>query len=139
MITWVMCRPVSAKNVPPNSGTFQGLLNAVTCSTLISRIHSLACSTTNARPPAMVARIHPPAALRLPWFIAWTAMTMVRLLESRQNVITVEKMMLGVKSNGFGQSGFDTRLYVYANSSAENVSESEMMNSHIPNFFEFVA
>ena len=42
--------------------------------------------------------------------MAWTAITIVRLLESRQNVITLEKMMLGEKSNGFGQSGFETRL-----------------------------
>jgi hypothetical protein len=71
--------------------------------------------------------------------MACTAITIVRLLESRQNVITVEKMMLGEKWNGRGQFGFATRLNVYANNSAENVSESEAMNSHIPNFFEFVA
>jgi hypothetical protein len=64
---------------------------------------------------------------------------MVKLLDSRQNVITVEKIIAGEKSNGFGQSGLVTRLYVYANSMAENVSESEMMNSHIPNFFELTA
>ena len=46
--------------------------------------------------------------------------------------------MLGEKWNGVGQSGLETRLYVYANSSAEKVSASEMMNSHIPNFFELV-
>src|SRR5947209_12339680 len=134
-----MCRPVSAKKVPPNSGTPHGLLKAVTCSSLISFSHSLRWSTTNAPPPAMVARIHLAAALRFPWCIAWTAITMVKLLESRQNVITVEKIMAGEKSNGFGQSGLVTRLYVYANSMAENVSESEMMNSHIPNFFELTA
>jgi len=50
----------------------------------------------------------------------------------------LEKMMLGEKWKGVGQSGFETREYVYANKSAENVSASEMMNSHIPNFFEFV-
>jgi hypothetical protein len=32
-----------------------------------------------------------------------------------------------------------SRTYVYAISSAENVSASEMMNNHIPNFFEFTA
>jgi len=69
----------------------------------------------------------------------WTASTMVKLLESRQNVITVEKMIAGEKSNGLGQSGLVTRLYVYANSIAEKVSESEMRNNHIPNFFELVA
>ena len=51
----------------------------------------------------------------------------------------LEKMMLGEKWNGLGQFGFETRLYVYANKSAENVSASEMMKSHIPNFFELVA
>jgi hypothetical protein len=61
---------------------------------------------------------------------------MVKLLESRQKVMMLEKIMLGEKWNGVGQFGLETRLYVYANSKAENVRESEMMNSHIPNFFE---
>src|ERR1039458_5499362 len=60
----------------------------------------------------MVARIQRTVALRLPWFMACTAITMVRLLERRQNVITVEKMMAGEKSKGLGQSGLVTRLYV---------------------------
>jgi hypothetical protein len=64
---------------------------------------------------------------------------MVKLLDSRQKVMMLEKIMLGEKWKGFGQSGFDTREYVYANRRAEKVSESEMMNSHIPNFFELVA
>jgi hypothetical protein len=68
----------------------------------------------------------------------WTAITIVRLLVSSAKVITLEKMMLGEKWNGVGQFGLETRLYVYANSRAENVSASEMMNSHIPNFFELV-
>jgi hypothetical protein len=42
----------------------------------------------------------------------WTASTMVKLLDSRQKVITVENMMAGEKSNGLGQSGLVTRLYV---------------------------
>ena len=50
----------------------------------------------------------------------------------------LEKIMLGEKWNGLGHSGMATRQYVYANSSAVNVSESEMMNNHIPNFLEFV-
>ena len=70
--------------------------------------------------------------------MVWTAITMVRLLVSSAKVITLEKMMLGEKWNGVGQSGLETRQYVYANSRAENVSASEMMNSHIPNFFELV-
>ena len=37
------------------------------------------------------------AALRLPWCMAWTAITIVRLLESRQKVMIVEKIMLGEK------------------------------------------
>ena len=57
----------------------------------------------------MVARIHPPAALRLPWFMACTAITIVRLLESRQKVMMLEKMMLGEKWNGVGQFGLETR------------------------------
>ena len=34
---------------------------------------------------------------------------MVKLLESRQNVMTLEKMMLGEKWNGVGQFGLETR------------------------------
>jgi len=45
----------------------------------------------------------------------------------------------GQISNGRGQSGFDSRTYAYATSSAENVSESETMKSHIPSFFELIA
>src|ERR1017187_3331517 len=105
MITWVMCNPVRAKNVPPNRGTSQGLWNGVTPSLLIRFIHSERWSTTNAPPPAMVARIQRVAALRLPWFMACTAITMVKLLESRQNVMMLEKMMLGEKWNGLGQFG----------------------------------
>src|SRR4051794_6099418 len=112
MITWVMCRPVIEKKVAPNSGTPQGLAPGVTCSCEISRDHSMPCRMTNARPPAMVARIQFPAFLRSPWFIEWTAITIVKLLESRQKVMTLEKMMLGKKSKGFGQSGLETREYV---------------------------
>src|SRR5476651_2325152 len=125
MITWVMCRPVSAKKVPPNKGTPHGFWKGVTCSLLIRFIHSLRCSTTNPAPPAMVPRIQRPAALRLPRFMAWTAITMVKLLVSRQNVITLEKIMLGEKWNGLGQSGFEARPYVYGNSMADHASESE--------------
>src|SRR6267142_5155129 len=112
MITWVMCSPVSAKNVPPNNGTPHSLPKAVTCSLLIRFSHSEMCRTTNARPPTMVARIHPTVALRFPWFMACTAITMVRLLDSRQNVITLEKMMLGEKGKGVGQLGVESRKYV---------------------------
>ena len=38
-----------------------------------------------------------------------TAMTMVRLLESRQKVMMLEKMMLGEKWKGFGHSGVARR------------------------------
>ena len=68
--------------------------------------------------------------------MACTAITMVKLLESRQKVMTLEKMMLGEKMNGLGQSGVESRRYVYAINRAEKVSASEMMNSHIPNFFD---
>ena len=57
----------------------------------------------------MVASIQPTAALRLPWFMACTAITMVKLLESRQKVMMVEKMMLGEKWNGVGQLGLASR------------------------------
>src|SRR5579863_3677182 len=69
----------------------------------------------------------------------WTAITMVKLLESRQNVITLEKTMLGEKWKGLGHSGVASRTYVYATNNAENVSASEIMNSHIPNFLEPIA
>src|ERR1039457_4838235 len=127
-----------AKKVAPNSGTPHSLPKAVTCSWLISFIHSVRCNPTKVAPAAMVARIRRAAAARFPWFIAWTAITMVRLLVSSAKVITLEKIMLGEKWKGVGQSGLETPLYVYANSRAENVSESEMMNSHIPNFFELL-
>src|SRR5262249_49292929 len=107
-----MCRPVRAKKVPPKSGTPQGFLNGVTPSLLIRFNHSDKCSTTNVPPPAIVARIQPVAALRLPLFIAATAITMVKLLESSAKVMMLEKIMLGEKWNGVGQSGLETRLYV---------------------------
>ena len=39
-------------------------------------------------------------------------MTIVRLLDSRQNVMMLEKMMLGEKWNGIGQFGVERRRYV---------------------------
>src|ERR1035437_474248 len=133
-----MCSPVMAKKVAPNSGTPHSLPNAVTCSWLIRFIHSVRCSPTKVAPAAMVASSQRAAAARFPRFIAWTAITMVRLLVSSAKVITLEKIMLGEKWNGVGQFGLETREYVYANIMAENVSESETMNSHIPTFFELV-
>ena len=41
--------------------------------------------------------------------MACTAITIVRLLESRQKVMMLEKMMLGEKWNGVGQFGLETR------------------------------
>src|ERR1044071_3466322 len=107
--TWVICRPVMAKNVAPNSGTPQGFWNGVTFSWLISFNHSERCSTTNVPPAIMVAMIHFTVAERLTTFIECTAITMVKLLVNSAKVITLEKMMAGEKSNGFGQSGFATR------------------------------
>src|SRR5678810_1334516 len=112
MITCVMCSPVRPKNVAPKLGTPHSLWDAVTCSLLMRFNHSVMCSTTNARPPTIVARIHPTVALRFPWFMACTAITMVRLLDNRQNVITLEKMMLGEKWKGVGQLGVESRRYV---------------------------
>ena len=71
--------------------------------------------------------------------MACTAITIVRLLESRQKVMKDEKIILGEKWNSIGQLGVARRRYVYAINRAENVSASEMMNSHIPNFFELTA
>src|SRR5271169_6302283 len=109
MHTWVMCNPVIAKNVAPNSGTPHSLLKAVTCSLLIRFIHSVRWSPTKVAPAAMVPRIQRAAAARFPLFMLWTAVTMVRLLVSRAKVITLEKMMLGTKWKGVGQFGLETR------------------------------
>src|ERR1039458_5309555 len=86
-----MCSPVMAKKVAPNSGTPHSLPKAVTCSWLIRFIHSVRCNPTKVAPAAMVARIQRAAAARFPWFMAWTAITMVRLLVSSAKVITLEK------------------------------------------------
>src|ERR1035437_39187 len=119
-----MCNPVMAKKVAPNSRPPHSLPSAVMCSWLIGFIHSVRWRPTNVAPAAMVARIQRAAAARFPWFMECTGITMVRLLGSSAKVITLEKMILGEKWNGVGQFGLETREYVYANSRAENVSES---------------
>src|ERR1700733_12539613 len=54
-------------------------------------------------------------------------------------VISEDFAIAGQISKGRGQSGFDSRTYAYATSRAENVSESEIMKNHTPNFFELIA
>ncbi len=59
-------------------------------------------------PPSIVARSQPTAALRFAIFAARTAITMVKLLESRTPVMTVALRMLG-HSKGMGQCSLATR------------------------------
>src|SRR5260370_137718 len=73
MTTWVMCNPVMAKNVAPNSGTPHSLPKGVTCSLLIRFIHSVRCRPTKVAPAAIVARIQRAAAERFPLFMATMA------------------------------------------------------------------
>jgi hypothetical protein len=60
-------------------------------------------------PKNMVAKIHLRALLFLPRLAAATANTIVKLLDRRTSVITVEKMMLGLNGNGVGQATLETR------------------------------
>src|ERR1051325_10435253 len=69
---------------------------------LIRRFHSMRWSTMKVAPKNMVARIHLRAFFFLPSFAADTAKTIVRLLDRRTSVITVEKIMLGLNGNGVG-------------------------------------
>src|SRR4029078_984982 len=105
--TWNMCRPVIVKNVAPNSGDGKcpsavvkvepqcaGKLNGRNPS-LIKWFHSIRWRTTKAAPKKIVPRIHLRAAALSPRLEAETPNTMVRLEESRQNVMTDEKTMLG--------------------------------------------
>ena len=62
-------------------------------------------------PPAMVASSQRKAWARFPCWEWWTARTMVRLLVSRQKVITVETTIDGKKWNGVGQSWLAWRKY----------------------------
>jgi hypothetical protein len=55
-----------------------------------------------AAPKNMVAKIHLRAILFLPCLAADTAKTIVKLLDSRTSVITVEKTILGLNGNGVG-------------------------------------
>src|SRR5215471_17685822 len=105
-----MCSPVMPKKADPNSGDAPGHLlaqSAGSCDGLspspIRWFHSNKCSTMNAAPPSMVARIHLRAAERSRLVEAETAITIVKLLDSRHSVITVENVMLGWNGNGVGQ------------------------------------
>src|SRR6516164_2472660 len=109
MVTCSICMPVSVKNVPPNRGTCdQTLLEGVIFSTLISLVHSIACSTVNAAPKNMVASSQLRTQGLSPRCAAITASTMVSELESRQAVITVALAILSLP-NGVGQAGFEMR------------------------------
>src|ERR1044072_5179862 len=118
--TWNMCKPVIVKKVAPNSGVGSWpsvVVKAVThspgnangCSpSWIKWFHSVICSTRKARPKKIVARIHFRALALSPRAEADTPKTIVRLDESRQNVISEAKRMLGLNGNGVGQT-FEAR------------------------------
>src|ERR1022692_4598942 len=100
-----MCNPVSAKNVPPNSGTPQGLSKGVTCSLWIRFSHSVRCSATKAAPPPMVARIQPTAAFGVPWIQAVPPQDHGKAVGEREKGHAVEKNKCGGKMNGGGPVG----------------------------------
>ena len=89
------------------------------------------CSTINVAPKTAVATIHLRAAEIFFRDEAETAITIVKLDDSSTRVITDEKTMLGENLNGVGHT-FAERTYAYPISNAENVSESDMINSHMP-------
>jgi hypothetical protein len=62
-----------------------------------------------AAPKNIVAKIHLRAILFRPCLAADTAKTIVKLLDSKTSVITVEKIMLGVNGNGVGHSTLEKR------------------------------
>src|SRR5829696_467175 len=102
-----MCRPVIVKNVAPNSGDGGTPSVVVNTSTQWSGrkngrspscmrcCHSIKWSTIKATPKKIVARIHFLAFALSPLLEADTPNTIVKLDESRQNVMTDEKTMLG--------------------------------------------
>src|SRR5688572_10912373 len=102
-----MCSPVMVKKVAPKSGlggTPSVVVNAVTHASgrkngripwWIKWFHSIKCSTTNAAPKTIVAMIHFRAPALSPLLEADTLNTIVKLDDSRQNVITEAKTMLG--------------------------------------------
>src|ERR1041385_6526893 len=61
----------------------------------IKWFHSIKCSTINASPKKMVARIHLRAFALSPRLEAETPKTIVKLDDNKQKVITDEKTMLG--------------------------------------------
>src|SRR6266550_1581439 len=97
-----MCKPVMVKNVAPNNGvgSFPSVVVKVEtqCAgrlkgrrpSVIKWFHSIKCSTINATPKNIVARIHLRAAVLSPRLDADTPNTIVKLDDSRQNVITDE-------------------------------------------------
>src|SRR5687767_8131277 len=105
--TWNICSPVMVKKVAPKSGEgivpsgaaylvthSAGRLNGRSPS-LYKWFHSIKCRMINARPKKIVARIHLRARALSPRLDAETPNTIVKLDDSRQNVITEEKTMLG--------------------------------------------
>src|SRR5687768_10290299 len=102
-----MCRPVIVKKVAPKSGDGSCpsvVVNTCTqCSgrrngpspSCIKWFHSIKWRTMKAAPKNIVASIHLRAAALSPRLDADTPNTMVKLDDSRQNVMTDAKTILG--------------------------------------------
>src|SRR5205085_8380868 len=113
--TWNMCSPVMAKKLAPKSGGAIGQCLAHSSANVepaftpkgrrpspIRWLHSMECRTMKTRPPSIVAPIQRRAACKRFAAEALTAITIVKEDAKRKSVITVEKMMLGLKGNGVG-------------------------------------
>src|ERR1043166_3082444 len=113
--TWNMCRPVMAKKLAPKSGGACGQRSAHSFAnvepgrtpngrkpSVMRWFHSIEWSTMKTRPPSIVAPIQRRAAFRRLAAEARTAITIVKDEASRKSVITVEKMIEGLKGNGVG-------------------------------------
>src|SRR5881628_2752989 len=110
-----MCMPVMPKNVAPNKGVDPSHFSVHSAGSWKGRrpssikcFHSNKCSTINVAPRTAVARIHFRTFERSPREDAETAMTIVKLDDSRTRVMMDEKTMLGENLNGVGQT-FDAR------------------------------
>src|SRR5262249_26665985 len=113
---WKLCSPVIVKKVEPNRGDAPGHFAAHSSGSTnglspspIRWFHSMRWSTMNAPPPTMVASSHFLAAARSFFLEAPTAITIVKLLDSRHRIMMVRKTMLGLKGKGVGQFWLATR------------------------------
>src|SRR5882762_9816733 len=125
-------RPVTLKNVAPTRGVPpNGFRNGRHPSPSMDT-HSRRWSAANSVPSNIVAPSQRSAAAFRPACAASTAAMTVRLLVSNTTVITMPLAIEGQNAKGCVQSGFATRTYPYANSSAANVAASATMNIQMP-------